>query len=1303
MDSITKIKAARAKFFAMAISYCLGVFNDNFFKQAAMLMVVSAGLGHLQGTATVLFALPFILFSSWAGWMADRFAKRSVVIWSKVMELAAMLIGAAGVITGNWFCILSMLFLMASQSALFSPALNGSIPELYPAAYIPKANAILKLATTLSILLGIATAGISLDRSPLHFGDLNPGALLVAVIVVLVAVLGLGASFGIPRRPAAAKDRPFPLFGPLSSFKDILSICSDRHMLIALFSDNFFYFLATIVVLTINTMGLEQLEFSQTATSLLSMTLMFGVCLGSLLAARLVSMEKWSRLLCQSAMGMAAGLFMAGATVVMPASIRFIWIAAALTTTGICGGLFLIPVASYLQVRPADSEKGKVLATVNFSGFIGIMLAGTVFTGLDMLFSPAMIMLCLAGFALFAAWTIHLVKDPGFNPIPFILQRFFRIIISLRYRLEVSGLEAIAKEEGKAILFLPNHQALIDPVIVMSVLYSAFQPRPLADADQANMPGNRWIMQQARPITLPDLHKNGRDGKKRIKEALREVASSLQAGENILLYPSGRLCRSAREDMAGNSGVDYLLQEVPGLRTVLVRITGLWGSTFSWGKGTEPSLYKNIGRCFRFFCANLLFFAPRRKVTIELVEDCTLPDLKDRQQINTALEEFYNLRKQVNTHVPYYWWQGRTQVVLPEPEKKKLNGDVAAVPETTRQLVTDKISQLTGQQARGNDRLANDLALDSLALMELATWLESEFGLPIDDLSALETVDDCILAAAGQSLNAAPAQKTPLPDSWFEESGSRLSLGHHESITDLFLTQARRFPEKIILADQLVGEKSYRQVLTAIFVLKPILEKLPGEHIGIMLPASVTGSILYLASLFSGKTPVMINWTTGITNIRHGLELTGVTTIVSARALYKKLHGQGLDLAAVDTNWLFLDEIVPKIPLIKKIRAAWQALFLVHSLAGAQVSKTATILFTSGSEARPKAVPLTHANIIANLRDFSAMVSFTDEHRLLGMLPPFHSLGLVGTIILPLCLGLKTVYHANPTESAVLSGLIKRYRVSILIGTPTFLLGIVTAASREQLQSLRLVFTGAEKCPELTYQALRTVNPSATLCEGYGITECSPLVSINRVEDPRPGTIGRIMPSMEYAIIDPETDSRVSIGRQGILLVRGPNIFSGYHLDANGSGFSTFESKSWYNTGDFVKEDADGLLSFCGRKKRFIKMGGEMISLPAIENVLQAGFAIDDTNGPALAVEATPTDGRPEIVLFTSLAITREEANSRIKDAGLSPLHNIRIVKEIKEIPLLGTGKTDYKRLQKLIAAGSDHDQKEQRSLAMCN
>jgi len=1286
MNTKAEIRAARGKFIAMAITYCLGVFNDNYFKQAAMLMAVSAGLSRLQGTATVLFALPFILFSSYAGWFADRFPKKRVVIATKALELAAMLIGAVGVITTNWYCILAMVFLMGLQSTLFSPALNGSIPELYPVQYVPQANAILKLATTLSILVGIATAGLCLDQDVLHLGSLSPGASMVALVVVVVATIGFLASFGVYSRASSARDKSFPWFGPLTSLRDMLSLCSERQMLMAFFSDNFFYFLATIVVLTINTLGLRQLGFSQTATSLLSVSLMLGVCIGSFIAARFMSMDRWSRFLVFSMMGMAAGLFMASATIVLPGSGRLFWILAALTGTGISGGLFLIPVASFLQVQPAESDKGRVLATVNFSGFIGIMLAGTLFTALDTRFSPSQVMVCLAFFALVAASLLYVLKNTGFNPIPRILQVMFRVLLSLRYRIEVTGLEAIKEEEGKSLLFLPNHPALIDPVIVMSVLYSRFHPRPLTDADQAAGFGTRVLVQYIRPITVPDIRTNGRGSRDRIREAMDEVTGSLAAGDNILFYPAGHLSRTSKEDLAGNSGVEYVLNKVPNVRTILVKTTGLWGSSFSWAKGTDPSLLKNLRRLPGFLAANFLFFGPRRQVTVELVEQKGLAEMPDRQQINAFLEDFYNARAESNTYVSYFWWQGRKPKIMDEPEQKKIKGDRAGIPDATARLVIEKIEALSGQQVRGEQRLANDLAMDSLTLMELSVWLEGEFGLPVDNIAALQTVDDCILAAAGMILHATAPVIKPIPEKWFEDRDGRLLLDGQATITELFLAQAKRHPNRIVLADQLSGTRTYRQVMTAILALKPVLEKVEGEHVGIMLPASAGASILYLAALFAGKVPVMINWTVGVGNVRHGLELTGTKCVVTARALFQQLTGQGIDLSAIETDCLFMEDVAAKIGLKNKACAAVRARIGTGSLNKARIPQTAAILFTSGSESRPKAVPLTHANIITNMRDFTSIVSFAGNHRLLGMLPPFHSLGLVGTIILPLCLGLRTVYHANPTESGTLAGLIERYRVSILIGTPTFLGGIIKAAAGKQLNNLQLVFTGAEKCPEHVYQSLKRINPHATLCEGYGITECSPLVSINRVDNVRQGTIGSIMPSMEYAIIDPETSVRAGVGRQGILLVRGPNIFNGYYRSGNGTGFTEFEGKRWYNTGDFVVEDQDGILTFCGRKKRFIKLGGEMISLPAIESVLLSHFPGHDDNGPTLAVEATPTDERPEVVLFTTLGVTREEANSRIREAGLSPLHNVRIVKGIDAIPVLGTGKTDYKLLQKMIA-----------------
>ena len=262
--------------------------------------------------------------------------------------------------------------------------------------------------------------------------------------------------------------------------------------------------------------------------------------------------------------------------------------------------------------------------------------------------------------------------------------------------------------------------------------------------------------------------------------------------------------------------------------------------------------------------------------------------------------------------------------------------------------------------------------------------------------------------------------------------------------------------------------------------------------------------------------------------------------------------------------------------------------------------------------------------------------------------------------------------------------MIEAYGVTVLVGTPTFLNGIVRAAQpADNCDSLRLAVTGAEKCPTRVYQALSRACPNATILEGYGITECSPIVSVNRTANIEPGTIGKVLPSVEDAVVGPrDAGAPVAPGEPGMLCVRGPSIFGGYlHYDGQ-SPFVEWDGKRWYRTGDLVRQDADGVLTFAGRLKRFVKLGGEMISLPAIEAVLLPHFSSEADEGPPLAVETLGSSESQEIVLFSVRSTTRDEVNRIVRDAGLSALYNIRQVIQVDAIPVLGTGKTDYRGLK---------------------
>ena len=334
-------------------------------------------------------------------------------------------------------------------------------------------------------------------------------------------------------------------------------------------------------------------------------------------------------------------------------------------------------------------------------------------------------------------------------------------------------------------------------------------------------------------------------------------------------------------------------------------------------------------------------------------------------------------------------------------------------------------------------------------------------------------------------------------------------------------------------------------------------------------------------------------------------------------------------------------------------------------------------------------MPLTHTNILTNIRDALSSFTIYQDDRFLGMLPPFHSFGLTGTMLLPLLAGIRVVHHANPNEVAVLAKIIEAYRVTILPSTPTFLSNIVRASGGSELSSPRLCVTGAEKCSREVYEAVKARCPRAVILEGYGITECSPIVSVMREDDVEPGTIGTPLPSVEVLVMDIDSHRPVAPGQTGMLLVRGPSIFTGYLNYTGPSPFETVDGELWYRTGDLVKADERKRLTFMGRLTRFVKIGGEMVSLPAIEEVLMRAYARPDDKGPCLAVLSTPDDSHPELILFTIRHLEREQVNKTIQDMGLSGLHNIRIVRDIAQIPVLGTGKTDYRALVQLLVSGS--------------
>lgn len=769
---------------ALGTSYALGTFNDNFFKQAGLLLAVTTGNAVFQSQVTFLFALPFVLFSAWSGWLADRFAKKSLVICAKTLELAAMLAGAWGMVTLDWNWMLAMTFCMGLSSTLFSPALNGSIPELFPVSQVPRINALFKLGTTASILFGVFLAGIALDQAWIETA--YPfGRWLVAILAVTVAAGGLVSTAFIPAYPGAGSRNPFPWSAVIDSFRFLRTLRKDGPLHLVIWAEAFFYFLSTLLLLEINNLGGAELGLSYTATSFLPVALMVGICAGSLLAAR-GTPESWRTLLVPAIMGIGVLLCLVPFVAAADPAFRLPLLFGLYALAGTCGGLYLIPITSFIQVRPAATDKGRILGLDNCLSFTGILLAGQLYLPLSLL-RPSHGHVILGILSLGVACVFLAVmrgfgrhqnpEEPFSGPVPAAsslppvshgpgfraLLAFVRGLLRLRYTIEVEGLEAVrARDDGRPILFLPNHPALIDPALVYTSL-ADFAPRPLGDERQVEQPVIRTLTRLIGTISIPDLRREGRTAESGVHEALERVAGVLRSGGNVLLYPAGGLTRTGRERLGGNRGVYSLRGLVPDVRLVLVRTTGLWGSSFSWARDTAPDILKGLARGVFELLLNGIFFMPRRRVRISVSEP-ELPGQADGlRTLNEALETFYNANMKPALAVPYYFLLGSTPKELPAPAVQPPDGAALAdVPKAIRERVLAILREESGVEAiEDTATLAADLGIDSLSLINVSVRLEEVSGQPIEQLEALRTAGDCILAAAGLLGSAGEAAEPP--------------------------------------------------------------------------------------------------------------------------------------------------------------------------------------------------------------------------------------------------------------------------------------------------------------------------------------------------------------------------------------------------------------------------------------------------------------------------------------------------------------------------------------------------------------
>jgi acyl-CoA synthetase (AMP-forming)/AMP-acid ligase II/1-acyl-sn-glycerol-3-phosphate acyltransferase/acyl carrier protein len=867
--------------------------------------------------------------------------------------------------------------------------------------------------------------------------------------------------------------------------------------------------------------------------------------------------------------------------------------------------------------------------------------------------------------------------------IRWILWALAAVVLSLRYRVQVTGLE---KLRGlKKTIILPNHPAYVDPILVFRTLWPMLRPRPMAFEGMFKNPLLFWVPRVFDAVAIPDLSEHSVAARQQAESAIQEVIQGLKAGSNHILWPAGHVWHDGREVLGAARSLAEVLAAVPEANVVVVRTRGLWGSMFSVARtGSKPKLPRTLLKGAGILLVNLLVLAPRRRVeiTVEQLDRATLPG-STREELNPVFEAWYNAPgPETPTFVPYHFVLGRREFVFPKAEGQAEVDWRAIKPEVRRQVaqfIAERLKRDPLPSDEQPDTNLEELGLDSLDRMELSLEVERRFG--FTGALVPVTIGDLWVLAGGQVKAAPPA---PPPERWFAPRRGDVPEVMAETIGEAFLRRATAAPRQVAIADSISGVLTYRRVLVGALLLSRELERIPSPNIGLMLPAGVAMDTLLMAAYLAGKLPVLLNWTTGPANLRHAAGLTGLTHVVTSQRFIDRAN-----VTVEGTQYIFLEDVRARMGRLRQLWALlsvwlWPGRLLAR-VADQKPDRPAVVLFTSGSEKAPKAVPQTHANILSNIRAILQCFELRSDDIIVGFLPAFHSFGLTATVLLPLVTGIRVVYHPDPTDAAAIVRKISAYQATLVCGTPTFLSYILQRATPRDLQSIRVAVAGAEKCPEALFERAGELMPHAPLLEAYGITECAPAVTGNRPGRCKRGSLGQPLPGVKVQVVDVESRRPLGVGQMGMLWVAGPNVFPGYMGEAP-NPFVEHDGERWYVTGDLGKVDEAGFVWFLGRLKRFLKAGGEMISLPAIEEPFTRRYPPTD-EGPRVAVEGIELDAGRQIVLFTTEPLTLRQANEILQEAGLRGIFRLDEARRVERIPTLGTGKTDYKVLRSWIGA----------------
>ncbi|MBX9923776.1 MAG: AMP-binding protein [Rhabdochlamydiaceae bacterium] len=880
---------------------------------------------------------------------------------------------------------------------------------------------------------------------------------------------------------------------------------------------------------------------------------------------------------------------------------------------------------------------------------------------------------------------------------------FVRLALRLRYRVKVEGLEKINSLKGSkpGVLFLPNHPAEIDPIILMSLLAPNFFPRSVIVEHFYYLKGFQFIMDLARVVPIPTMaEKANRWKEKEVAKILENLRLDLLAGENYIIYPAGKLKRSSWELLGGASFVHNLVQKNPEIPVVLVRTTGLWGSSFSAAQtGSSPRFQSVLKHALKVILKNLVFLVPKRDVLVQLEIASDLPKEASRLEFNRVLESWYNQYpfpgEEPLALIPYSRWNPNEEIPVAKAVEEE-DEEIVIPPQIESEVRAYLATLSTVSDIRLDSHLSFDLGLDSLDIAQIYPFLDKKYGIAGLTPGSLVRVKD-ILKVIARKETIVISKKIEEPSSSFpnfqeKKKRKKPSFPGGQVIPEVFLKTVSRMGSCIACADRNSGAFSYKALKRSVLVLCQKFKKLPGERVAVLLPASVASYLSILALLFAKKIPVMLNWTAGTKALSHAVKQGAFQSVITSKKFLDKIPLE--DLTEIEDLFVFLEDVKTSINWKEKIRGLWMSFLspriIMKKLAiSSDPEQMAVLLFTSGTEALPKAVPLTHRQILMNQKGSLDTADIKAEDSFYSVLPPFHSFGFSLTGILPLLFGIKVFYGPDPTDSRQMSLDIEQSQASVFCCAPSFVRSLIVEATEEQLKSIKLLVVGAERMPPDLLESIQKKLEHVILVEGYGITECAPVVTIQRMNGEKKG-VGEPISGVHICIVDPVSLELLEQGSEGEVWISGCCVFDGY-LGGSSDPFVYKDGTKWYRSGDLGRVDEDGSLYITDRLKRMMKIGAEMVSLGGVESELLSmakhhNWISSSQEGPPLAV-VSRDDGnqKAEIVLFTTFSVSKELINQILRGTGFGRIVKISEIVQVEEIPLTGTGKTHHRTLEERL------------------